>query len=189
MRGKTALVLLALLFLAPASIPAPGGATPLEYKVKSAFLYHFTKFVEWPEDGGFEDPTLIRIGVLGNDRFADAVASAIAGKRVGNRSLSLSRFSDVDTLQPCHILFIDRSYSDSLEAVLEKMRHYPVMTVGDAPGMAERGAITNFYKSGKKIRFEINTVAADRAGLTISSKMLNLARIVGYGPDSVESRR
>jgi hypothetical protein len=31
---------------------------------------------------------------------------------------------------------------------------------------------------GNKLRFEINPLAADRVGLTISSKLLNLARIV-----------
>jgi hypothetical protein len=158
---------------------------PLEYRVKAAFIYHFTQFVEWPDNSRLENGSVTRIGILGDELMADAIMNAIEGKKVRGRRLDLVRFSSVESLEACHILFIDSSSSvEELDIILDKLRGYPVMTVGDSPGFAGRGGIVNFYKAGSKIRFEINPRAARRAGLTVSSKMLNLARIVENREDS-----
>ena len=52
------------------------------------------------------------------------------------------------------------------------------MTVGNAPGFTRQGGIINFIMQDNRVRFEINPEAADRAGLRISSKLLQLATIV-----------
>jgi hypothetical protein len=48
------------------------------------------------------------------------------------------------------------------------------LTVGESEGFAVR----NLTVERGNVRFEINRLAADRAGLKISSKLLNLATIV-----------
>jgi len=45
-------------------------------------------------------------------------------------------------------------------------------------GFAQSGGVINFVTVEKKIRFEINLDAAERADLKISSKLLRLAQIV-----------
>ncbi len=61
---------------------------------------------------------------------------------------------------------------------LERLQGFAVVTVGEMKGFARAGGIINFFTEHDKIRFEINVGAAERAGLSISSKLLNLARIV-----------
>ena len=52
-----------------------------EYQVKAAFLFNFTKFVEWP-DGSFEDPQApIVVGIIGDDPFGDDLGRIIAGQK------------------------------------------------------------------------------------------------------------
>jgi hypothetical protein len=49
--------------------------------------------------------------------------------------------------------------------------------------------VISFIEKENRIRFEINAQAADSAGLALSSKLLNLALIVGDENESAELRR
>jgi len=53
-----------------------------------------------------------------------------------------------------------------------------VLTVGEMPHFVQSGGAVNFILEGNKVRFEINTDAAARARLKLSSKLLALARSV-----------
>lgn len=53
-----------------------------------------------------------------------------------------------------------------------------VLTVGEADQFAVRGGVITFVKEANRLRFEINVDAAGRAGLRISSRLLQLARVV-----------
>jgi hypothetical protein len=53
-----------------------------------------------------------------------------------------------------------------------------VLTVGESEGFLERGGMINFVVKGKNVRLEINLVAAEAAGLKISSRLLAIADIV-----------
>ena len=78
----------------------------------------------------------------------------------------------------CHLLFISDSEAESLAAILAALDDRPVLTVADMPNFARAGGIINLKTTGEnKLRFEINTGTARRAGLKISSKLLNLAEI------------
>jgi len=54
----------------------------------------------------------------------------------------------------------------------------PILTVGETPGFAERGGVIRLVLEDNKVRFEVNVDAAHQAGLTISSRLLTLARII-----------
>lgn len=81
-------------------------------------------------------------------------------------------------LRECSVLFISASDSGNLSQILEGIKGAPVLTVGDTEGYAGRGVVVNFFLEDNKVRFEINVEASRLAGLTISSQLLKLARIV-----------
>ncbi len=54
----------------------------------------------------------------------------------------------------------------------------PVLTVGESNGFASEGGIVNLVLNDNKISMEINVAAAKKARLSISSKRLNLAKIL-----------
>jgi hypothetical protein len=58
------------------------------------------------------------------------------------------------------------------------VRGLPILTVGEAPGFAEHGGVIRFVLEDNRVRFEVNVAAAHQADLTISSRLLTLARIV-----------
>jgi hypothetical protein len=78
----------------------------------------------------------------------------------------------------CHILFISSYEKRHIQEILKSIKGLNILTIGDTDGFARKGIVINFYTEGQKIRFEINLDAAKRANLTISSRLLSLARIV-----------
>ena len=161
------------------SVPTRAALTSRqEYRLKAAFLYNFAKFIDWPSDSFPDSASPIMLCVLGSDPFGSALAETLEGKTVRARPLVIRRFQQVEDVQTCHILFVGRSEEKRLAQTLERLQGSAVVTVGEMEGFARVGGIINFFTEHDKIRFEINVGAAERAGLSISSKLLNLARIV-----------
>jgi hypothetical protein len=147
-----------------------------EYAVKAAFLYHFAHFVEW--SAARTDATTVTIGVLGKDPFGEILDSAVLGKTVAGRRVTVRRFTTVEDLQPCDILFVSSSEAARLPEVLLRLGKHPVLTVGEADRFARRGGMIGFFFEEGRVRLEVNVGAADAAGLHISAKLLSVARLV-----------
>ena len=149
-----------------------------EYQVKAAFLYNFAKFVEWPALTFKTDKDPLRICVLGQNPFGNALVETVGGKTVVGRPFSVSDISDVSQGANCQILFIGSSERKSLRAIFAELRTMGVLTVGETEEFATQGGIVNFRLEDGRVRLEINIEAAGQAKLRISSKVLNLAQIV-----------
>lgn len=171
------LPLILFLLAVPALLAAQ---TASEYDVKAAFLYNFTKFVDWPPDA-FPDPGSLKVCVLGENPFG-ASLQTIAGELVGNRKLTVMRTDSLARPAGCQVLFISRSERERVPQILAAVKGSPVLTVGDTKGFADEGVIINFVLEGSKVRFEVNTDSAERAGLKISSKLLQLAKRIVANP-------
>jgi len=148
-----------------------------EYKVKAAYLYNFAKFVEWPAEV-LADPSLpLSICIIGEDPFGNAL-DTIKGKTVKGRKLLIKRYSGVEDLKECHIIFISPSEEKNLAGILEKIKDMHMLTVSDMEGFADRGGMINLKKSKNRIRLEINLDATQQSGLKMSSKLLKIAKII-----------
>lgn len=149
----------------------------LEYRVKAAFLYNFTKFIEWPPETfpSPEDP--IRVGVLGDEEFEEVLRESLQEKEVAGRKIVVISLPKEQAPGPVHILFLGKSERGKAGQMLRQIQR-GVLTIGDFPRFAEMGGVINFILVGEKVHFEINPEAAQRGGLKISSKLLKLARIV-----------
>jgi len=153
-------------------------SVPKEYQIKAAFLYNFTKFVEWP-DSAFADPNKpIVIGVLGPNPFGGELAKAIEGRKVNGRDLVLQTIQKVDDLKAVHVLFIGSEEDRKLAEHLAALKGNPVLTVGETEIFAKRGGIITFSLEGDKVRFEINMESAEQGGLKISAQLQKLAKSV-----------
>ena len=162
--------LAAAILVATESRLAAQGAS--EYEVKAAFLYNFAKFVNWPPQALAQSDTLY-ICVLGADPFHGRLHSVVSDKTVQHRHLTVRRLEHQEEARACHILFV--SQSDLARVALGTTEGAPVLTVGDDESFAQRGGMIAFRMQGNKVRFTINTEAASRAGLQISSQLLKLA--------------
>ena len=144
--------------------------------MKTAFLYNFTKFVEWPDTTNAN--TRFIIGIVGEDPFGKGLDDAVKSETVRGRPIVIQRLKSGDKLPACDILFISRSERDNFETILNSVEEFPVLTVADLPGAAAKGAMVNLLVVQGSVKMEINRHEAERAHLQISSKLLGLAKIV-----------
>jgi len=151
---------------------------PSEYQVKAAFLYNFTKFVDWPQTSGNDTQGPLEICVIGDDPFGDDLDKIVKGKSVNERPLVVRRLRGAVDARTCSIAFVSSSERGHLRPILEALRGTSVLSVGDTPGFAKMGGVINFILQDNRVRFEINVDAAQRARLKISSKLLSLAKVV-----------
>jgi hypothetical protein len=149
-----------------------------EYQVKAAFLYNFVQFVEWPAAAFPDAGAPISIGVLGENPFGSGLEKIIEDKTVKDRKVVVKYSGTIENLSGCQLVFISASEQERLPEILKALRGKRVLTVGETPGFARLGGVINFIMVENRVRFEINVDAAERAGLKISSKLLQLAIIV-----------
>ena len=62
-------------------------------RLKAAFVFQFTNFVEWPDDAFEDDSSPFLIGVVGNDAVRDILAANVREKLVGGRKPIVRSFS------------------------------------------------------------------------------------------------
>lgn len=152
-----------------------------EQDVKAAFLFNFTKFVTWP--AGFpKDGEPFRVCTIADERTTRAVDKMMQGEQVGGRPVRTAVPRTTDEATTCQILYVSRDARDRAASLLASVRNLPVLTVSDGQGFVSRGGAIQFVFDDGRIRFDINPANA-RAGLTISSRLLRVARGVGGGSE------
>ncbi|MEO8005308.1 MAG: YfiR family protein [Betaproteobacteria bacterium] len=148
--------------------------TATEATVKAAFVYNFAKFVEWRTDAS----NSVKICLAGVENELAVTMAGLEGKTVQTRAVSVQRDIKATELDACHILVVGPGGRPMAEAARGRAG---LLTVSDVKGFAASGGIIELFVEEGRMRFEINTRAAQRAGLRISSQLLKLAK---FTPDS-----
>ena len=146
-------------------------ANDLQAKVQAAYVFHLTRFVDWPALPESE----IRICVVGADTLAGLITE-LSGREVKDRSLRVM----VDLVPDpaiCQVLFIGPGERHAAE-LLARVRGRPVLTVSDEAEFARHGGMVGFYMEGGKLRLEVNPELARTVNLRFSAKLLEVARSV-----------
>lgn len=151
-----------------------------EYEVKAAFLYNFARFAVWPASAFSGADAPVSLCIAGGNPFGAALG-ALQGKPVGDRRVEV-REVPVERVAGCHIMFLARPVQSRVAEVSDAAAGRYVLTVGDSDGFAARGGAVNLVVEDDRVRFEVNLAALKRSGVSLSSQVLRLARIVGEGP-------
>jgi hypothetical protein len=162
--------------------PVHAQSVTKEYQLKAAFLYNFTKFIEWPPQR-FATPTSpIIIGVLGDNPFGAELMKAVADRTQNGHTFVVTNLASINDATAVHLLFVPRGGETQLKDQLPELHAAGVLTVGENEAFATMAGIITFSMEADKIRFEVNMEAAERAGLKVSSKLLQLAKVVRRKP-------
>jgi hypothetical protein len=175
------IALIAFMILIPGFHSNAETQSAREYQIKAAFLYNFAKFIQWPEKPGVGDESTFNLCVLGKDPFGETLDS-LEGTRINGRKVSIKRLSTLEEVENCQIIFVCRSEQNQLNQIIARLEGENVLTVGDMEDFARRGGVISFMMIDRKVRFDVNIDAAERAGLHISSKLLKLANFVHDKP-------
>lgn len=174
---RAALATLAYIAVAGLCLPVYAQRAEID-EVKAAFVFQFANYVQWP-DASFENESApIVIGIVDNEKMIKALSTSVQGKTVGKRGFKVVAVTKDDEAQACHILYIDESDEERVDEYLSAVREKSVLTVSSDDNFTREGGIIRLFEAQNKLRLEINVDEAERAQLTISSKLLSLAQVV-----------
>lgn len=137
--------------------------------LKAAFIYNFAIYTTWPPPP--RDVVAITLCV---DRTSTLVRALreLAGKRVQQRTLTVREVdATAAPLAGCDILITTAARPGPAPA------ERGLLTVCDCDGLpASTGSMIALVREGDRLRFDVDRQAAEAAGLSLSSKLLRLAR-------------
>jgi hypothetical protein len=169
-----------------------------EYRLKAAFMYNFIKFVDWPSKA--VDSNEITIGIVGKEPLLSLFES-LKERKVKNKTVLIKQFpsfeeikktskkrnkpfdEQIASIQKCNLLFLCSSETPYVRDILSRLKDKNILTVGESENFLNEGGIINFVIEDKKVRFDINLDASDKAKLKISSQLLQLAKKVVKAKD------
>jgi hypothetical protein len=176
---KRLLVVAALLFGVRVEAQAPMA----ESQVKAMFVYNFLKFVEWPADlsVGLKDPFVVLI--IGEGATADATERFLESKTIGEQPVVVRRTEWDQSLAGVRAAFVVEQDPKKLHRILDAAATAGVLTIGEGESFTTRGGVIALLVHDRKVRFDVDTSAAQSAGLRVSSKLLALTRAVRSSTD------
>jgi len=164
-------------FLLPLLVPALLAQAPAKDPStrKAEAAARLADYITWPQ-GRPGSPVVL--GVYGSSAVSAALRAFLATPEGHRLNVQLRPLRNLYQVETCDILLICQADEDQVAEILKRLRGRPVLTVGDAPGLAESGVMLSFAEAGDRIRFDANLEAAGRAGLRLSAHLLTRCRIV-----------
>lgn len=166
---KLPVLLLTLLSIFTLS-PLSAAEVITEYQLKAAFLYNFASFTQWPDEH-----ELYRLCVIGVNPFDDNLET-ISRKKLYGKPIKIISDVQPGNIKDCQIIFIAKSAEKQLARVLSTVANQPVLTVSDIEDSAVQGAMFSLITIKNKVTFESNFTSIENSHLSISAKLLRLAK-------------
>jgi hypothetical protein len=148
-----------------------------EYQVKATFLLNFSKFVTYPEKAFSNSEH--QICVLGDDPFQGSLSILVKDEEVHGRPIKISYLRDIEAVNKCQALFVSQSEQNRLASIIGSVRQQPILTVSDIENFVTSGGMIQFYILDNNVRFFIDPVTASESELKVSSRLLQVAKVVG----------
>ena len=146
-----------------------------EYRLKAAFLYNFSKFVEWPQRAFSTPESPLVIGVFRANPFGGELEKAVGGRRINGRVIVVMVVSNAVAARQTNLLFVGAGYDSRLVELRDALQGSPVLTVGESEAFSKQGGMITFKLQGDSLRFTVNKDPAQQAGLKISAQLQKLA--------------
>jgi len=157
---------------------AVGAAEP-EDELKSATVLSFVRHTEWLQ-GAAEGP--ITIGVMGRPSMVSMLRRTLDGKTANNRAIRIVDAKAPAELNSCQVLYVATDNNNEVRQALAGMRAAHALTIGETSRFLEYGGAVNLLIVDGHMSFEVSLEALDRAGVSISSKLLRYGQVKARPP-------
>jgi hypothetical protein len=140
-----------------------------EYDKKALFIYNFTSYVSWSQFKGNE----FLIGVVGDSPINSFLASYTNGKSASKAAIVVEKYVPARNYQ---IIFISNEGAKNFGKIKKDFASKPTLLVTENTLFDKTGAHISFYVDGDKVNFTVNKPAIEKAGLNVSSKLINFSQ-------------
>jgi hypothetical protein len=170
-------VALALLLALPA--PAVSSATEPEDELKAATVLTFLRYTQWAQTNATGP---ITIGVLGRPAMAATLRRMLEGKSVNNRTIQVLDARAGTELAACSVAYLATENATELRQALAHLRTSHALVMGEAKRFLDEGGAVNLMIVEGHMSFEVSMEALDRAGVSVSSKLLRYGQVKARPP-------
>ncbi len=154
----------------------PGDSEEANARIKSIYIYNFTKYIEWPEN--YREGNFV-IGFIGNNSaILNELSKMSSTKKVGNQNIEIRNISSVDDNTKFNIIFILSDNSSQLSEVISKIKGKSTLLVTEKDGLAKQGSGINFVVIDNKQKIELNKTNIEKYKLKIASTLEAMAQKV-----------
>lgn len=162
-----------------AALLLPGGPALADNSaaaIKTAFVYNFAKFVEWPTTAFADERSPLDLCVSGP--VLEGRLQLLEGREAQGHPIRIRSLSSRDALVGCHILVVGDLGSSERNQLLQAASRNPVLTIADNGDFPREGGMIGLFVAANRVQFSVNLGAAQGAGLRLSARLLQLAYAV-----------
>lgn len=155
------------------------GIYPLDHAERKAYLTRLiADFVSWPQNKNIAADSTFIVGVFKDDDFFKYLTYLYKDVEFKGMKAKVTLIDNVDNITNCHILFLTKASSESIDEILKLTNNRPILTIGDHSDFGTKGTIVNFYDEKDEVKFEININSYKNSELTIDSRLFDVAKII-----------
>ncbi|BDQ35513.1 YfiR family protein [Pseudodesulfovibrio portus] len=144
------------------------GLTASPDRLRALYVQRLVKYVTWPEGAGPGKDEPFIVAAVDPDALRPYFAAGEAAARFRLVQWPARKY---------HVLVLIGAPQREVAAILKRVSGEPVLTISQNPVNLGLGSVVDFAWKNGKLKLEINSDAAEAAGLTVSSRLLQLARI------------
>jgi hypothetical protein len=152
-----------------------------EFAIKADFLVNLLPYIQWP-DQAERLGRPFQIVVLGRSPFGPHLDSVVRTQTVHRRPIQVRYLTRLGDLEGCEAIFICRSESSRLEAVLAWAQARNVLTMADEEAFARKGVMLNLLMEGTSIKPTFNQQTTALAGIQVNPRVFRFVRPFGPSP-------
>lgn len=146
-----------------------------ESELKAAYVFNFIEFIEWPNtDGSADGDVNVCVSAFSPLRRA---LTGLEGKNTSRGRTVKIMLLDTAAVRACRVLIL---HNTDAEPALRTLRSLPpghgILTISDEVTFVNPDIVIALTQQQGRVVFGISAEAASRAGLTISSRLMRLAK-------------
>jgi len=163
-----------LVFAAPLAAQTSVDAQVDLSALEAAYIFNFAQFTDWPS--GRPADNMLSVCVDPDSPLGVALAK-LDGKHAGKQVWRVRPLPRTEKTADCQLAVLTAStaLNSTVKALLAS--DSPVVIVSDAETTAQ-GWVIRLVREGDHLQFDINVSEASRRRITLSSKLMRLARTV-----------
>ena len=154
----------------------PAGAVS-ELDVKAAVVVNLLAFADWPTHVA-PPPTASLVLCVSAQQPLRVPLATLNGRAVRHWVLQVRELGAADTTAPCHALLVDDVLLAARPALQHELHAMPLLTFADGRQAPETPVCIRLDVLSGRVSFTVDLAIARANGLSLSSRLLRLAREV-----------
>jgi len=162
-----AMTLVVLFLLTVGFFPSHAQNDAKIYKLHALFIYNFTKHIKW--DASDDRP--FTVGVYASQTALNTIKANLESKSVWGKNIKVIAIKSAEEASNCHIAYVPKLNNNKAAQFISqcKLNNTLLVSGGD---MIDKGAAISFVTVNSKLKFKIDKMKVEQAGLKVSSSLL-----------------